>query len=95
MDDFHYSTDSEWDNADAAEQGAARPDVAWIVTNRDVIHANPFYQGSPVPHPYDAEQEFYAEMEEKENNAQLDAMEAAGGPVHFTFSHEFDDDMPW
>lgn len=29
MDDFHYATDSEWDNADAAEQGAARPDVAW------------------------------------------------------------------
>lgn len=48
-----YSTDSEWDRAEAWELGAARPDVAWVLTDRDVWHANPWYRGSPVPHPED------------------------------------------
>jgi hypothetical protein len=50
---FTYSTDTEWDNAEAFELGAARPDLAWISTDRDVWHANPFYKGPPQPHPED------------------------------------------
>ncbi len=49
--DFHYSTDAEWDRAEARELGADRPDLAWICTDRDVWHRNPFYQGPPQPHP--------------------------------------------
>ena len=51
--DFHYSTDAEWDRAEARELGALHPERAWIVTDRDVIHANPFYTGPKVPHPDD------------------------------------------
>lgn len=49
--DFHYSTDAEWDQAEAYERGEANPDMAWICTSRDVWHANPFYTGPEVPHP--------------------------------------------
>ena len=48
---FTYSTDREWDTAEAWELGAQRPELAWIVTDRDVIHRNPHYVGPPVPHP--------------------------------------------
>ena len=55
--DFRYSTDGEWDQAAAIEIGAANPERAWICTDRDVWHRNPFYNGLPVPHPesYDFE----------------------------------------
>ena len=49
--DFHYSTDAEWDRAEARELGALHPERTWILTDRDVFHANPFYKGPPVPHP--------------------------------------------
>ena len=54
-DDYHftYSTESEWDRAEAYEIGAENPDRAWICTDRDVWHANPFYKGPPVRHPED------------------------------------------
>ena len=51
--DFHVSSDSEWDRAEACEAGAAEPDRAWILTDRDVWHANPYYTGPAVPHPED------------------------------------------
>ena len=51
--DFHCSSPQERDNAEAAEQGAADPNVAWVLTDRDVWHANPSYVGPPVPHPED------------------------------------------
>jgi len=60
--DFHYSTDSEWDRAEAYEIGAANPDVAWVCTDRDVWHANPFYEGPAVPHPED-EAAYYEESD--------------------------------
>jgi hypothetical protein len=50
---FTYSTDTEWDRQDAYERGAANPERAWISTDRDVWHKNPFYQGPPVRHPED------------------------------------------
>jgi hypothetical protein len=49
--DLTVATNSDWDRAEAFEVGASRPDLAWIVTDRDVWHANPFYTGPPVPHP--------------------------------------------
>jgi len=51
--DFHHSTDSEWDAAEANELGAANPANAWVCTDRDVWHKNPFYTGPAVPHPED------------------------------------------
>jgi hypothetical protein len=50
---FYYSTASEWDRAEALEVGAEYPSQAWILTDRDVWHKNPFYTGPDVPHPED------------------------------------------
>jgi len=55
--DFHYTSDSEWDNAAAYEIGAANPECAWIWTDRDVCHKNPHYVGPPVRHPDDDQEE--------------------------------------
>jgi hypothetical protein len=49
--DFHASTATEWDNAEARELGETNPDQAWVLTDRDVWHFNPFYVGPPIPHP--------------------------------------------
>ena len=62
--DFHYATDAEWDRAEAAELGAADPDVAWVLTDRDVWHANPSYVGPPVPHP---EEDYYTDESDWES----------------------------
>lgn len=45
------STDSELDREEAYQLGALHPNRAWIGTDRDVWHKNPFYTGPPVPHP--------------------------------------------
>lgn len=50
---FTYTSEAEWDRAEAREQGAERPDLAWVCTSRDVWHRNPFYTGPAVPHPED------------------------------------------
>ena len=50
---FTYSTDTEWDMADAYQQGVLYPERAWVCTDRDVWHKNPFYKGPPQPHPED------------------------------------------
>lgn len=49
--EFHYSSDAEWDNAEAMELSYANPDRAWILTDRDVWHKNPYYTGPAVKHP--------------------------------------------
>lgn len=69
---FTYSTDSEWDRAEAWELGADSPNRAWVLTDRDVWHANPFYKGPPVPHPEDYD------GHEAECLADLDPAEDAG-----------------
>lgn len=53
--DFYYATDTELDNADADQIGSFYPERAWVVTDRDVIHANRYYKGPPIPHPDDDE----------------------------------------
>lgn len=50
---FTYSTDTELDYADARQIGQLYPERAWVSTDRDVWHRNPFYQGPPQPHPED------------------------------------------
>jgi len=47
------ATDSDWDRADARQSGQEHPERAWVLTDRDVWHANPFYKGPAVPHPED------------------------------------------
>jgi len=53
MDD--YGTENDWDKADAQQRAEENPHAAWIVTDRDVCHPNPHYQGPPVPHPDSSE----------------------------------------
>lgn len=48
---FSYSSDEEWDRAEASELGEANPDRAWVLSNRDVWYPNPRYKGEPVEHP--------------------------------------------
>ena len=71
-----YSTQGEWDRADALQRGADNPDAAWVVTDRDVVHANPFYSGPPVPHPDDC-WGYDDEEEEALSDAAADEAEAA------------------
>jgi hypothetical protein len=54
---FTYSTDSEWDRAEAYQLGELYPERAWVNTDRDVWYKNPLYKGPPVPHPEDYDDE--------------------------------------
>lgn len=56
-DSFHYASDSELDYAEAAQIGYYHPERAWVCTDRDVWHRNPYYTGPAQPHPYDDEQD--------------------------------------
>jgi len=55
------ATDTDLDRADARQSGQEHPERAWVLTDRDVWHANPFYKGPAVPHPEDCP---YAEDED-------------------------------
>lgn len=48
---FEYPTDTDLDNAEAHELGAGSPESAWVLTDRDVWHSNPYYTGPAVQHP--------------------------------------------
>jgi len=43
------------DREEAYARGRDNPERAWILTYRDVWHKNPFYTGTPKPHPEDEE----------------------------------------
>jgi len=60
-DEFTYATASDWDRADALQLGEEQPGQAWVLTDRDVWHANPYYTGPALPHPEDeyAQAEYY------------------------------------
>jgi hypothetical protein len=49
--EWFYSSPSEWDHAEALQLGEEDPSRAWVLTDRDVWHRNPFYCGPAVPHP--------------------------------------------
>lgn len=74
---YEYATETDLDKIDAEERGAANPNVAWIYTDRDAVHANPFYKGEPVPHPNDFESDYLNYLYLVD---QMDAIEARGGP---------------
>lgn len=54
---FEYDSQTAWDRADAMQRGSERPECAWVCTDRDVWHKNPFFVcpvGQPYPsHPED------------------------------------------
>lgn len=50
---FIYATDADWDREAARERGREDPSSAWILTDRDVWHKNPFYTGPEQRHPED------------------------------------------
>lgn len=47
------ATIAEADREYATNVGSERPDVPWILSDRDVWYRNPYYKGAPVPHPED------------------------------------------
>ena len=49
--DYHYASDAEVDQAEAHAAGAEDDQQAWILSDRDVWYANPYYMGPEVPHP--------------------------------------------
>src|SRR5208337_2474627 len=60
MQDEQYgrmATPAEADREWATNAGSDRPDQAWILSDRDVWYQNPAYQGPPVSHPEDYEDE--------------------------------------
>ena len=75
---FTYSSESEWDRADAYQRGSECPEMAWVLTDRDVWHTNPNYRGPAVPHPEDAWSDHCNAMAYIDDQ---DEMEARGGPV--------------
>ena len=55
--DFVVATDTDLDRADARQSGQEHPERAWVLTDRDVWHRNPFYNGPAQPHPEDCPEE--------------------------------------
>lgn len=53
--DFEPSSAAEWDRFDTILGAANQNDTehAWLLSDRDVWYANPFYSGPPQPHPED------------------------------------------
>jgi hypothetical protein len=55
--DDHFTenmmTQSDHDRHEAMVFSEMKPDQAWILTDRDVWHRNPYYTGPAVPHPED------------------------------------------
>jgi hypothetical protein len=92
--DFYIPSEAEWDRAAASELGSARPDLAWICTDRDVWYPNPFYSGPPVAHPEDDYLYFGGddrtpEEVEEDRRARL---EDAASDIE---AYAFDDDIPF
>jgi hypothetical protein len=89
--DFHYSTDAEWDRADAAQRGEENPDAAWVCTDRDVWHANPYYKGPAMPHP---ESQEYIDMIANEQLDDLVAELMAQEEPVYTSEYGYEDAAP-
>lgn len=90
--EFTYATVTDWDNAEASELGQLNTESAWILTDRDVWHANPYYTGLPVPHP---EEETYFNSLEEENEWIISQYDSDYELVPFMSSSEFDLDLPF
>ena len=65
--EFTYTSESEWDRADAAERGYNNPESEWVLSGRDVWHKNPYFTGTPSGrHPEDD-----SDLRDEENQALL------------------------
>lgn len=64
-------TQSDHDNHEAMVLGDMKPDQAWILTDRDVWHKNPYYTGPAVPHPEDYDEHHYMTDADREALARL------------------------
>ena len=62
-DDTRLATVAEADREYADNVGRQRPDVCWILSDRDVWYRNPCYQGPPVRHPEDPDEDFSREVD--------------------------------
>lgn len=51
------ATEAEADREYARNVGRMRPESAWILSDRDAWYPNPFYQGPPVRHPEDYDED--------------------------------------
>ena len=60
-----YYSEGDYDRADALDQGQYAPDRAWVLTDRDVWHRNPFYVGPRMPHPEDDVEDIEAWREQE------------------------------
>lgn len=58
--------------------GQMRREQPWILSDRDVWYANPFYQGPYVPHPEDDWGQAMAECERHFQELQDDAVQMCG-----------------
>jgi hypothetical protein len=83
--DFNYTTESEWDRAQAYDIGARHPELAWVVTGRDIWHPNPFYVGPPVPHLEDSYYDWADDLD-------LDGVE---GMEDMGLEFDIDDESPF
>lgn len=90
--DFHYASESEADRAEAIAIGYANPERAWISTDRDAWHQNPYYKGPPKPHPEDDQA-----WEEYERNpeAWIAAEKERRERRHSDFLQSVDDEIPF
>ena len=73
------------DREEAWVLGQMDPDRAWVLTDRDVWHRNPFYQGPPVGHPED-------DYDDDEIERELDRVEH-NGPTFWV--RYVDDEIPF
>ncbi len=78
--EFTYTSESEWDRAEASERGYHNPDSEWILTNRDVWHKNPYFTGTPTNrHPEDDNEALQEDLDaEGEEDSLLRALERMG-----------------
>jgi len=86
---FHYSTESEWDQADAYQRGEENPEAAWVLTDRDNWYPNPFYRGPAMPHP---------ELEIEDVEAWRREQERFDSEHHsntMRMQEDYDDDIPF
>jgi len=87
--DHRVASEGEWDQAAAYEIGGQNTKSAWVLTDRDVWHANPFYQGEPQPHPED-----YQDYDLRSvNEINCDDIISRGGPLFY--SPDADPDCPF
>ena len=92
--EFEYATDTDLDRAEASEKGSFNTDQAWICTDRDVWHENPYYKGDPVPHPecnISSDEEYDAWV--KAEKARLKAIEDA--PAYVYVYEPMKNDVPF